>query len=118
MSLIDQYNLATGARDFLNRLQGAVVHAAVAVAAETVNEVQTLHIAGTATGGTFTLTYAGNTTATIAWNATAAAVQTALAALASIGAGNVVCTGGPLPGTDVVITFTGTLGSLPLNLIT
>ena len=77
------------------------------------SDVQTLSITGTPTGGTFTLAFGGQTTAAIPYNATAAQVQAALVALSSIGAGNVVCTGGPLPGTNVVITFTGTLAFQP-----
>jgi hypothetical protein len=73
------------------------------------SEVQRVTITGTPTGGTFTLTFGGQTTATIAYNATASAVQTALAALSTIGTGNVSCAGGPLPGTPVDVTFTGTL---------
>jgi RTX calcium-binding nonapeptide repeat (4 copies) len=41
-----------------------------------------------ATGGTFTLSYGGQTTGAIAFNATAAAVQTALTGLSTIGIGN------------------------------
>jgi hypothetical protein len=73
------------------------------------NEVQTLTITGTPTGGTFRLSFRSVTTGTIAFSATAAAVQAALEALSTIGTGNVVCTGGPLPGTAVVITFQGQL---------
>jgi hypothetical protein len=79
-------------------------------------EVQSL-IATGATSGTFTLTFNGQTTAPIAFNATAAAVQAALVALSTIGAGNLVATGGPLPGTAVVLTFGGALQG-PQNLIT
>lgn len=43
-------------------------------------------------GGTFTLTYSGQTTSTIAWNASAATVQTALEALSNIGSGDVAVT--------------------------
>lgn len=46
-----------------------------------------------ATGGTFTLTYGGQTTGAIAYNAAPSAVQAALAALSSINAGNVVVGG-------------------------
>ena len=71
-----------------------------------VNEVQSVTITGTPTGGTFTLTFNGGTTAPIAYNAAAAAVQTALNALPSvIAAGGVTVTGGPGPGTPYVITF-------------
>jgi hypothetical protein len=44
------------------------------------------------TSGTFTLTMGGQTTSGIQYNATAAAVQTALEALSTIGAGNVIVT--------------------------
>ena len=44
------------------------------------------------TGGTFTLTYNGQTTAAIAYNATAAQVQSALEALNNIAPGDVVVT--------------------------
>ncbi len=81
------------------------------------SDVQTLSVSGTPTGGTFTLTFGGQTTATIPYNATAAQVQSALAALSSIGAGNVACTGGPLPGTNVVVTFTGTRAFQPQSVI-
>jgi hypothetical protein len=117
MSLSDAVQI-TSVGDFQQRVAAAVVQAAVNVGTEVANEVQTLSISGGPTGGTFTLTYAGQTTVTIAFNANAATVQTALQNLTSIGSGNVICTGGPLPGTPITITFAGTLGNLPLNLIT
>lgn len=70
------------------------------------NEVQTVTIS--ATGGTFTLTFSGNTTAAIAWNAAASAVQTALEALASIGTGNVSVSGSA--GGPYSVTYIGDLG--------
>lgn len=75
------------------------------------NEIQTVTITGSPTGGSFTLTYSEQTTAAIAYDATAASVQTALEALSNIGVGDVTCTGGPLPGTAVTVTFTGALGN-------
>lgn len=74
-------------------------------------EVQTVTITGTPTGGTFTLSYRGQTTAPIAYNAIAATVQTALQALSTIGAGNATVAGGPGPGTPYVVTFAGTLAT-------
>jgi hypothetical protein len=71
------------------------------------NEQQTVTITGGPAGGTFTLTFGGQTTAGIAYNAIASAVQTALEALSSIGTGNVTVAGGPGPGTPWVVTFTG-----------
>lgn len=82
------------------------------------NEVQTVSITGTPTGGTFTLTFRGETSAAINHNATAAAVQAALEALQQIGPGNVACGGGPLPGSGVTVTFKGSLGGLDVPLMT
>jgi hypothetical protein len=73
------------------------------------SEQQTITITGTPTGGTFTLTYSSQTTSAIPYNATAAAVKSALEALSNIEAGDIIATGGPLPGSPVVVTFTGSL---------
>lgn len=69
------------------------------------NEVQTINL-GAATAGTITIGFDGETTAAIAFNASAAAVQTALEALSNVNAGDVVVTGGPLPGT-ITLSFGG-----------
>lgn len=95
-------------------------------------EVQLVTITGTPTGGTFTLTFDGETTAPIAYNATAAAVEAALLALPSFRTGDVVVTGsaggpytltfgGDFAGTDVTVltaagAFTG--GSSPAIAVT
>lgn len=73
----------------------------------TPSEVQRATITGIPTGGTFTLTYSGQTTAAIAYNATAAAVQSALEALSNIAPGDVTVTGGPGPGTPYDVAFGG-----------
>lgn len=73
------------------------------------NEVQSVSITGGPTGGTYTLTYDGQTTAGIAYNATATQVRNALTALSSVGSGNVSCSGGPHPDSAVTVTFTGAL---------
>lgn len=73
-------------------------------------EIQTLTGGGTISGGTYTITFGGQTTAPITWNANAAAVQSALEALSSVGVGNVVVTGGPVSTTPLSITFQGVLG--------
>ena len=78
------------------------------------NEIQTLQITYTAapTGGTFTMTFGGQTTVAIPYNATALDVQQALEGLSTIGDGNVLCTGGPLVGTAKVrIEFRGALAA-------
>lgn len=51
------------------------------------HSVQVLSEGGTVTGGTFTITYNGQTTSAIAYNASAAAVEAALWALSSVGTG-------------------------------
>lgn len=70
-----------------------------------VNEVQTVTITGTPTGGTFTLTLDGETTAAIAYNATAAAVQSALEALSNVAAGDLTVSGSA--GGPYTVTFAG-----------
>lgn len=82
------------------------------------NEVQTVTISGTPTGGTFTLTYRGQTTAAINYNANSGAVQTALQALTTIGAGNATVSGGPGPATPYVVTFAGSLAATSISLLT
>lgn len=69
------------------------------------NEVQTL-TGDTATGGTFTITWQGQTTGDITFDATAAEIQAALVSLDNIQLGDVQVTGGPLP-TEVQVEFTG-----------
>ena len=71
------------------------------------SEVQTVTITGTPTGGTYTLTFSGQTTAGIPYNATAAQVKAALEALSNINVGDVLVSGGPHPGTAVVVAFAG-----------
>jgi hypothetical protein len=75
-------------------------------------DVQALSLGGNPTGGSFTLVFGGQT-APVRFNATAAQVQAALTTLSSIGANNVVCTGGPLPGSSVTITFAGAMAPGP-----
>ncbi|MFJ7990340.1 hypothetical protein [Streptomyces sp. NPDC096351] len=57
------------------------------------NEIQTLTVTGGPTGGTFTITFSGQTTGAIAYNASAATVQTALEALSNVNAGDIKVTG-------------------------
>lgn len=82
------------------------------------SDQQTITVTGTPTGGMFTLTFNGATTAGITYAATAANVVTALVALPTIGAGGVTATGGPLPGTPVVVTFAGVLAGAAQPLMT
>jgi len=71
------------------------------------DEVQRVALSGAPTGGTFTLSFGGQTTSAIAYNASAATVQSALQALSSIGSGNVLVMGGS--GGPWVVRFAGTL---------
>jgi hypothetical protein len=80
------------------------------------NEVQTLTMIGSPTGGTFALSFMGSVSAALAPTATAAQIQTALLAVPTIGSGNVACAGGPLP-TPVTITFQGALADQPQPLL-
>lgn len=70
-------------------------------------EVQTVTITGGPTGGTFTLTYSGQTTGTIAYNAIGSTVQTALNALSNLD--GVTVTGGA--GGPYVVTFPVAMGN-------
>jgi hypothetical protein len=72
--------------------------------ADGANEAQTVTITGAPTGGTFTLTYSGQTTAAIAYNASALVVQQRLAALSNIEDGAVSVTGSN--GGPYTVTFT------------
>ncbi|MFI8085942.1 hypothetical protein ACIF6L_34770 [Kitasatospora sp. NPDC086009] len=69
------------------------------------SETQTVTITGGPTGGTFTLTFAGQSTAAIAYNATAAAVKAALEALNNIAAGDITVTGNA--GGPYTVAFAG-----------
>lgn len=74
------------------------------------DDLQTITITGSPTGGTFTLVFGGQTTAAINYNDNAATVQTRLQALSSINASNCTVTGGPGPGTPFVVEFVSALG--------
>lgn len=72
-------------------------------------EVQRVTPSGTWTGGTYTLSFNGQTTAPIAYNASAATVQTAFSALSTVGSGNVTVSGGPLSAALMDFTYGGNL---------
>lgn len=79
----------------------------------TADEAQTITINGSPTGGSFTLSFRGETTDAIAHDADAAAIDAALEALSTIGAGNVAVTGsGPF-----TATFGGSLADEDLPLL-
>lgn len=71
-----------------------------------VDEQQTITLTGTPSGGTFTLTFSGQTTSSLAYNVSASTLQTALEALSNIAPGDVTVTGNA--GGPWLVTFTGT----------
>ena len=72
------------------------------------NEIQEV-VLSNATGGTWARSLDGNTTAALPCNATACQVQTALAALANIGSGNVSVSGSGTTADPFLVTFQGAL---------
>ncbi|NOX53544.1 MAG: hypothetical protein GXP27_03735 [Planctomycetes bacterium] len=74
------------------------------------NEVQQIDLVGDPTGGTFTLTFDGETTAALPYDALPFQVEAALEALSNIQPGDVRVTGGPMPGSPIFVEFTGNLG--------
>lgn len=88
------------------------------------DEIQTLTIGGTPTGGTFQLAYDGFVTAAIPWNATngtlIASIDAALEALPNIGTGGITTAAGTLTagiGT-ITLTFVAQNGKKAVNTIT
>lgn len=88
------------------------------------DEVQTITFGGTPTGGTFTLTFGGLTTGAISWSATNNTlrdnIDTALEALANIGASEVTTAVGTMTGGigTITVTFAAALGKLNVPLMT
>ncbi len=82
------------------------------------NEVQTLTIGGTPTGGTFKLAFDGHTSAAITWSATNATllanIQAALDAMPNVGTNGIVAAAGTL--TNGIGTITLTFGANLANL--
>lgn len=81
---------------------------------DNVNEIQTITLAGS-TGGTYTLTYNGQTTAAIARNASAATLESTLVALSNIG-GSDIAVDGAYP--SYTVEFQGAKSGLPQPLMT
>jgi hypothetical protein len=82
----------------------------------TTNEIQTIYAVPTVSGGTFTVTYAGQTTAAVAYNVAPADLQTALENLSNIAPGDVVVSG--TAGTVYVLKFGGTLAGTDVAAVT
>jgi PKD repeat protein/type 1 glutamine amidotransferase len=81
------------------------------------DEIQTVRV-NNATGGTFTLTFDGQTTAPIAYDANAAAVRTALEGLSIVAPGDVSVTGGPVNTANVTVQFDGAYAERDLPTLT
>lgn len=79
------------------------------------SEVQTITFYGSPSGGTWTATFNGYTTTALAHNISTANLQTALRALASIGASGVTVGGSA---GAWVVTFAGTLANTAVPMIT
>jgi hypothetical protein len=83
------------------------------------NEVQT--ISSDASGGTYALWVTVNNvaevTGPIAYDANAATVESNIEGLSIVPSGEATCSGGALPGTPVVVTFSGSLGSKDISII-
>ncbi len=81
-----------------------------------VSEIQTVTLAtapdNVPDGGTFTLTYGGETTEPIAWDATANDIKTALEALSTVNTDDITVSGSISDG--VTFTFADTLGDVGL----
>lgn len=72
-------------------------------------EVQSVDITGSPSGGTFTLTFDGETTASLDHDCTAAEMESALEALPNIGVGGVAVTG---TNPEFTVTFLGSMGNV------
>lgn len=81
-----------------------------------VNETQNIDYTATVSGGTFTLTFDGETTTALDWDSTAGEVQTALEALSNLAPGDVVITLGPGPA-DMLATFGGNYAGVDVPLM-
>lgn len=80
------------------------------------NEVQTVTISGSPTGGDFVLVFRNKATTDIAYNATSSAVQTALQAVSTIGSGNATVSGSA--GGPYTVTFAGALAGQKVDQLT
>lgn len=78
--------------------------------------IQHLYPDATASSGTFTVTYEGQTTAAIAYDATTAAIKTAIDLLSTVTAGDIIVSGTTFDAGDsttpLILTFLSTLGSV------
>lgn len=105
-------NLASATRFVMGRLLGQYT--------TTANDVQTLTVTGTPTGGSLTIrawhpASGASGTFVLPYNASAATAQTLIRALLG---NHITVTGGPLPGSALVFTASGAFVNMPLTLMT
>jgi len=79
------------------------------------SELQTALLSGSPDGGTFTLTYRGETTSAISYNASAEEIETALEALSTVNSGDIMVSGSIDDSTT--FTFASSLGNVDLLMI-
>lgn len=94
----------------------AVVRIVPSKAANQQSEVQQFWLTS-ATGGSYTITFKGDTTLAIQYNDNAATVQARLEALTAIGSGNVTVSGSGTSGSPFVVTFGSSLANLAQPLL-
>jgi len=73
------------------------------------NSIQTLTKSGALTEGHMHITISGEESGPIQYNDTAATAQTVIQAMAAVGSGNMLVTGGPIASAPFVCTTAGTL---------
>jgi hypothetical protein len=113
-STADKTAIAGKVDDILTLLDTAVTNTTTGT-----SQVDTATIAGTPTGGTYTLTftdsiYGARTTGAIAYNAVAATVQTAIRLLAGLSL-TTVSSSGTTPNFTHTITYKGTQAAITLS---
>lgn len=120
MALVDQNSLSATEAFQVRVMMAVVNYCQGTVLAEATNEVQSVSIGGgTPSSGAFILS-AGpllSNQVTVVFNDTAAGVQAKIQAVLGTGE-TCICLGGPLPGSPISVTFTGSLAYLPQVLMT
>lgn len=85
---------------------------------EPTNEQQVLTLNSPSTGGSFAITFDGQTTAALDFDITAAELKTALEALSNIAVGDLSVIGGPFPASPIYVTFGGAFAGTDVPLMT
>ena len=75
------------------------------------SQSQTFAVQGNCNGGTFTLSFQGQTTSNLNYNCNSSTVQSALTSLSTINTNGVVCFGGPFPVAPILAQWAGSLNN-------